>query len=341
MRWREEQRDWLTRLARFGVFTFLVCLIWQLPGQAMSQSPVWGFRPGDVFVVDMGHEKTTTVVLPESEPVVSRTTDLVELQYLVRDVDPTGDMTVEVRVLKSLRDPGDHANSVSLDASRRLELLEGAAITLRVAPDGVVDAIAESDRRTLINQLAGLDNRIAATLDEVLQAETIVSLLGRPFWCVVPVVRDEPRSVWTRQDRVSLGLCGHLQSTIRCDLQGEGPERTLRLTGDARFVPHVAPSGNATAVEFADVDVREIGVEGEGRMVIPPGDDDRESGYRPHFDELRLTVDFEGAAVLQSGERRIPLTFHQQQTIRMKLNSWRTGRPTLVVPGNPVQDGSR
>jgi hypothetical protein len=302
--------------------------------RAQTPTSAWGLRYGDRFVVDMAFRKTSRFQLDDGESQQVTSADLLQVAYEVREADPAGNLTVEARLARCLRADDTATQSLSLDASQQLQLLQGAAISLRVAPDGVVDAVAQEDLRTLINQLSGLDSENSALLTDMLSPQMIKSVLGRPFWFVAPMVRGEDKTEWTRQDSVSLGLLGDLQATVQCKVSGTGDERPVTCTGDARFVPRVETRADAARqLRVGEASVRVTRFEGRGVMNTDQTGRQEQSEYRPYFDELTLDIEFEGNAVLLAGEKSVALSFEQQQEIRLKLSSWRTGRPQLVPGG--------
>jgi hypothetical protein len=186
----------------------------------------------------------------------------------------------------------------------------------------------------LVNQLSGLDSENSALLTDMLSPQVVQSVLGRPFWFVAPVVRGEDKTEWTRQDTVSLGLLGDLQTTVQCKLSGTGNERPVTCTGDGRFVPRVETQTDAARqLRVGETSVRVTRFEGRGVMNTDQTGRQELSAYRPYFDDLTLNIEFAGSAVLLAGEKSVALAFEQQQEIRLKLSSWRTGRPKLVPGG--------
>jgi hypothetical protein len=306
----------------------------------MAQSTAWGFRTGDLFVVDMSFNKSTTLQFDGSPPVQLNSYDLIQVEYVVRESDPAGDLTVEARIVKCRRSADKANQSSALDASQQLHLLQGATIAIRVAPDGVVDAVVPGDLRTLVNQLAGLNSENAAVLSDILSPKMIGTLLGRPLWFVIPAVQGKQQTTWSRQDTLSLGLLGTLQATAQCELTGDGVERDVAITGDARFVPRVATPADATArLRIEDVEVQVTRYEGSGVLNTDQSGRDELSAYRPYFDSMQLNAEFEGKGRVRAGDLDVEVVFSQKQEIRLKLNSWRTGRPILVPGGfgNPDQ----
>ena len=327
------------RFPGFGLLARLVrcaVVLSVLAPSLAAQPSAWGLRSGDLFVVDMVFSRRTEIQLGDREPQETSATDLIQVEYLVRDFDPVGDLTVEARIVKSLRAGQEATQNPALDASQQLQLLQGTAVTIRVSPDGVVDAVVPRDLQTLVNQLSGLNTETAAVLSDLLSPPVIASMLGRPFWFVAPEVQGEEQSKWAREDTLSLGLMGQLKASVQCESDGEGVIREVRCTGDARFVPRVSTERDGRiGVQLTAKDVRVTRFEGNGVMNTDQAGRKEQSAYRPYFDSLELTVDFEGEAEIQTPDATIPLKFQQSQQMRMKLSSWRTGRALLVPGGVP------